>query len=484
MISVVPDSLDTIAAVASPPGGAARGIIRISGPQTRLACEQFFDPVDTHAWQAARDAGPPRRHPGTWRIGNPERSLDVEVSLLTWPTSRSYTGQPSAEIHTMGSPPVLQRLLEDLLGCAEVAVRPARPGEFTLRAFLAGRIDLVQAEAVLGVIDADDHVTLEVALRQLAGGLSGQLATVRSGLLDLLADLEAGLDFADEDIEFVSRTRRQERLNAAVEQMTRVLGQAQQRMTTRTECRVALAGLPNAGKSALLNVLAGQPTAITSPRAGTTRDSVTTTISLEGLDMLLVDTAGWESSTDMAALGEIDRLAQYQRADDVLPADLIVWCVTVPDDQAALDDHRERDAVARAEISERGVPLLVAVTRADLLEERDVGVETLAPAPDAVVSARTGQGLDRLRARLVEHASGAATVGAGSDAAIVGSTAARTIDALKQSVSCLRAAAENDDELLAAVELREALEQLGRVMGTVYTDDILDRVFSKFCIGK
>ena len=184
---------DTIAALASPPGAAARGLIRLSGHGCREVLETCFSAAQPEQWRTARQA---TRFTGTLQLAGISRQIPAAVCL--WPGRRSYTGEPAAELHLPGSPPLLEAVLSQL---HTAGARPARPGEYTLRAFLAGRIDLVQAEAVLGVIDAADESELQQALRQLAGGLSAPVTELRSRLLNLLADLEAGLDFVEEDIE-------------------------------------------------------------------------------------------------------------------------------------------------------------------------------------------------------------------------------------------------------------------------------------------
>jgi tRNA modification GTPase len=248
--------------------------------------------------------------------------LPIEVGL--WPTKRSYTGQPLAELQLIGSPPLLEALLMQLCrsGC-----RAARPGEFTLRAFLAGRLDLMQAEAVLGVIDAADHVELEQALQQLAGGISQQMGTLRADLLDLLADLEAGLDFVDEDIEFVSREQLLSRVTAAQRTIAELCDQASRRLQSSARPRVVLAGLPNAGKSTLLNALTGRSAALVSEISGTTRDYLCVPLDRDGLHVDLIDTAGWDSETN-----GIEAVAQQRRHEQWQQADLIVWCCDLSDD--------------------------------------------------------------------------------------------------------------------------------------------------------
>lgn len=454
---------DTIAALASAPGGGCRGIIRISGPDVLQALDDLLD-AD---FPDLLNRPPSRavRVPGMCRLSSCAAPLPIDVYL--WPNRRSYTGQPMAELHTIGSPPLLEAVLSELYACG---VRPARPGEFTLRAFLAGRVDLVQAEAVLGVIDAEDHEELELALRQLAGGLSGRIASLRHDLLDLLADLEAGLDFVEEDIEFVERSDLIERLGMAADGLDRLHRQASERMQSTGRLRIVLAGLPNAGKSTLFNALAGESAALVSDVEGTTRDYLRAPVDWDGLSVELVDTAGWEEST-----ADIMQHAQRLRDEQVAEADFVVWC-TASDLAGPLreaDDRlfdgllREREAVLRI------------LTKSDKYVPADsAGCNTIP------ISAASGAGLVELReaigARLSEGRRGSRH--------LLGMTAARCRESLSRAVSSLQQAREAaltgaGDELLA-VELRDALDHLGRILGAVYTDDILDRIFSKFCIGK
>lgn len=451
---------DTIAALASPPGPGARGIVRISGAAVRDALERLFRPEDAPRWHATRVG---TRHAGLLRLSALRAPLSAAVYL--WPNRRSYTGQPMAEIHTFGSPPLLEAVLS---GLYDHGVRPARPGEFTLRAFLAGRVDLVQAEAVLGVIDAHDHRELEVALRQLAGGLSGRIAAVRAELLNLLADLEAGLDFVEEDIEFVDRAELVGALAAASRTLNELLEQAGTRMQSTGRRRVVLAGLPNAGKSSLFNRLVGREAALVSSVRGTTRDYLSAELDWDGTAVELIDTAGWELDAE-----GIMRGAQQLRSEQWERADLILLCTAADFDEtaAAAGEKLLRN------LREQSRPVLSVGTKCDL----DPATNAAADVRVSIAEGASMQPLiDAAVARLgASHAGGRE---------LLGMTAARCRESLATAAASLesaRSAAEAGlgDEIIA-LEFREALEHLGRILGAVYTDDILDRIFSKFCIGK
>lgn len=438
---------DTIAALASAAGAAARGIVRISGPRTVEIMESLVAPAPDHTQRGSR----------CWvgKVHVRELALPVPVELYLWPDRRSYTGQPLAEIHTVGSPPILESILAELFARG---VRAAQPGEFTLRAFLAGRIDLMQAEAVLGVIDSRTESELRLALDQLTGGISSQIVQLRGDLLDLLADLEAGLDFADEAIEFVSHGALVGRIGLAREAVSDFLERSEARTITSVTPRVVLAGAPNAGKSTLFNALAGREAAIVSPARGTTRDYLTVDVKVNGVSLTLIDTAG-EEHTDESIAGE----AQRVRSEQLAQAELIVLCLAADEIAAQPGNVAEKKT-------------LVVATKADLGPGRH-----LADYP--AISAKTGLGLDRLRTEIVRRL--AAVEGEGR---LLRTTAARCRGNLNAAAAALDRALtmarhESDQELLA-IEIREALEHLGEIVGAVYTDDLLDRIFSKFCIGK
>lgn len=445
---------DTIAAIASASGGALRGIVRLSGMDCGRCVERCFESDCGASNPTLAAVKSPSLIPG--RIQLPALETSLPATLYLWPGSRSYTRQPTVELHTVGSPPLLEAVLAEV--CRQGA-RLARPGEFTLRAFLAGRLDLTQAEAVLGVIDAGSEQELKTALSQLAGGIAGPLFAVRSNLLDLLAHLEAGLDFVDEDIEFISCKELLAELLSAAEKVENVAGQMESRGDASRVPRVVLFGLPNTGKSSLLNALAGEEAALVSSEAGTTRDFVSRRVCFEGVELELIDTAGLDNSAKNAIAVDAQSVARTQSEN----CDVRLWCV-----EAAADAAKE------ISYEKSPTPELRILTKCDLL---------IPPHPSdfLLTSSRTGEGIAELRHQIV-----AAIASQPGDA--VASTAVRCRESLTLAAAALHraiaAAEERAGEEFVAAEVRAALEDLGRVLGAVYTEDILDRIFSRFCIGK
>jgi tRNA modification GTPase len=441
---VILDPRDTIVAVASPAGPGLRGILRLSGPRAHeLALDDFRPDRAVPATGASLTPG--RLHVAGLRA-------DLPAAVALWPCARTYTGQPLAEVHTVGAPPLVQLALAHFLARG---ARLAEPGEFTLRAFLSGRIDLTQAEAVLGVIDAQTPVQVETALRQLAGGLSGPIASLRDRLLDVLAHLEAGLDFVDEaDVDPIERSRLGAELRLGVETLAELHARLERRERPDRLPRVVLIGPPNAGKSRLFNALGDDARAIVAPTAGTTRDVLAARCSCgDGLVVELIDTAGVEEACD----GIAARAQDHRRHQGEI-ADLVLVCspsgATPPESLATSS--------------------LKVATKCDL-----------APAPGGWIatSAATGMGLDRLRQEI------ALALGSRDrDGDAVAATAARCRDSLRNAEASLRRALDSlrrdGAEELAAIDLRQALDDLGRVVGAIVTDDLLDRIFSRFCIGK
>ena len=454
---ILSDTTDTIAAVASAAGGAARGIVRITGPQCADVIAGLFEPDPNQP--PLTSLGSPRRVVGSLALGQPLGTVPVDV--LLWPTARSYTRQPSAELHTIGSPPLLAAILVEI---CQRGARIARPGEFTLRAFLAGRIDLTQAEAVLGVIDARDGRELSVALSQLAGGLAGPLSALRDQLLDLLAHLEAGLDFVEEDIEFISAVELDRRLGDAARQIDDLATRMQSRGIARSLPRVVLIGEPNAGKSSLFNALSGASAALVSDIAGTTRDFVSGVVRCGQVEVELVDTAGIDPRHVPGTIGAAAQSVARAQSEQ---ATLTLVCL---DASRSVTPWENEQLSPAGDAAER----LVVWTKCDAIADKRTmtGIHT---------SSHTRQGINELQAT-IERALGEQS----AELAVVAGTAARCRESLllaAESLRRARAAARLGEEF-AASEVRAALDELGRVIGAVYTDDVLDRIFSRFCIGK
>jgi tRNA modification GTPase len=461
------DLHDTIAAIASAPGGAARGIVRISGSDVLEKLSACFRPDDPSLQLSA--VGAPRRIAGVFYLRDNGRDGDLELPghLLLWPSARSYTRQPAAEFHTIGSPPLLAAVIDEL---AHVGIRAAEPGEFTMRAFLAGRIDLTQAEAVLGVIDSRERDELDAALEQLAGGLSRPLHRIRQDLLAVLAELEAGLDFVEEDLEFVSRDALRERLLEARRVVAATLKQISGRDVRQELPRVVIVGPPNAGKSSLFNMLVrrfgseASPGSIVSPEPGATRDYVSERIVIDRVECLLVDTAGIDPRTAGRLHGDSQQMSESQRRRAEVRL-LCRECTQPPDGED--DDPDSED--------------LLIVTKSDL---GGGGAQRFGCSGKTVYcSSVTGAGLDELARRIRAHI-------AANDrgpAAFAAATSARCSGSLREADRAIAAAidlTENAGEELIAAEIRAALAGLGDVVGATTVDDVLDRIFSQFCVGK
>jgi len=443
--------------------------------------------------------------------------LPVPCVLHYWPEGRGFTGQQAVELHTIGSQPLLDAIVRTL---CESGCRLAGPGEFTLRAFLSGRIDLPQAEAVLGVIDADDRKQLDVALRQLAGGVGRPLAALRERLLEITCHLEAEFDFADEEIEFLDRNLLRSELTASLQMIEQMRQQMQQRASTSERPRVVLIGRPNTGKSSLINALvkhvsaadqvaadlraaeglprdsaAGtsaatkMPSAIVSPQPGTTRDWLETELQIGELQLTLLDTAGIETVETINSNNNTDddqprQLAQAFTRDAIEQAHLVLLCIETNAafteiEQTFLRENADRTMIVRTKSD--------LVTSGEWLVIRDERNEILAPRPSPLTtiqtSATTDEGLpqllDAIQSRLHRD---------NMHGEVVPATALRCRESLTHAAeslqNALHLAETSHDDLLTATEMRVALEHIGQMTGAVHNDEILDRIFSRFCIGK
>ena len=451
------DTESTICAIATGAEGAFRGAIRVTGPDSvavvAKACSLWLSQLGciSRASRLQQTIELPSLGP-------------IDVDIFVWPDSRSYTGQPSVELHCLGNIIILQSIQSRLIENGAVL---AQPGEFTLRAFLAGRLDLTQCEAVLGVIHATNDRSLNVALSQLAGGLSEPLSQLRTSLVNLLADIEAGLDFVEEDISFICQSQIISRLDDAITVVHELLFQMESRAAQTVHLQVAIVGPPNAGKSSLINAMANHPVSIVSPEPGTTRDYVRLRLDLGEVVIDVLDTAGLENEEGTTPQALAQELTQKQ----IENADLVLYCLSV-DDSESLE----------CKLDQFQAPTWLVRTKCDL--ESTGRILTRNYAREFSVSTMHRLSAKRISNELREWA----TAKLESANQVLPLTAARCQASLSNAVQALlyaKDATENQrgDEVIAS-EIRLALEEIGLVAGTVYTDDILDALFSRFCIGK
>jgi tRNA modification GTPase len=438
---------DTIVAWASATGPGARAVIRLSGPQAIEFATQIFQVPE------GADLSLRRWHRGEIQLRPIDRRLPAR--LLVWPPPRTYTGQAMSELHFISSPPLVELVLTDLM---KIGARAARPGEFTLRAFLNGRRDLSRAEAVQAVVSAGNRDELRAALAHLAGGVSKPLQQLRDDLLNLLADVEAGLDFVEEDIGFVSQREILLRLTHAMAHLTTLKRQVQKRSIAERPFRVVLTGLPNAGKSSLFNALTGSIDALVSPDPGTTRDYLTRCLTIGQTVIELMDTAGWQTPGSA-----IEEQAQRLGAEVAQYADLVLVCIE--SGRLPNDDEQER-------LRQTEPPVLGVATKCDLADPASGLLPT---------SARSGEGLETLRQRILNVAQNRPT-------SSWVPTVTRCLHHLDAALEALRrahaASLQDDPPEILALELHHALDEIGATVGEVYTEDLLDRIFARFCIGK
>ena len=449
-----PSDRDTIVAIATGPGEAAIGIVRLTGPEAVGIASGFF--CGARELRRMEDR---RLMYGRFVVG--DQDLD-EVLVSVMRGSRSFTGEDTVEFNCHGGPLLLRRAMEALVSAG---ARPAEPGEFTRRAFLNGRIDLTQAEAISDMITARADRSLRSAYFQLRGGLRARFEDLAEALRDSLTLLEAGLDFY-EDAGVEQDAIRPSIVRAAGE-IKRLVASYQHGKIIREGALVALAGPPNAGKSSLLNRLLEEDRAIVSPVSGTTRDTIEESITLDGIRVTLVDTAGIAKPRD-----DIEREGARRSRDAIARAGLVLLIVdaSVP-------------AAGGLEAMVEGVtPGNVLLVK----NKKDLGLHadwrTGSPFQGLSTSALTGEGLDRLR----ECVLGRVMAESDPESGVV--THARHVEALRRAGDALgRATGALDEELpgeVVAVELREATDALAEIVGETTSEDILDRIFSTFCIGK
>ena len=441
---------ETITAIATAPGAGGVGIVRLSGARSRAIAEAItgLSLVPRHA------------HYARFLAANGD-TLDDGLALY-FKAPASYTGEDVVELQAHGSPVVLEQLVQR---CVELGARRARPGEFSERAFVNGKLDLAQAEAVADLIAAADANAARAARRALEGEFSRRVEALAADVLAIRVHVEAAIDFADEPLDTLGGAQLRARFAAASQSLDDLLRAAERGRRLRDGLHAVIVGPPNAGKSSLLNALAGSERAIVTDIAGTTRDLLHEVVRIDGVELTLVDTAGLREGGDV-----IEREGMRRARDELARADLALVVLDARDIQAG------RTAVADAIA---GVPQQLWIhNKTDLLPADAV--------PDAGgqlhVSARTGKGLDALHAQLRSLAQGEGDAAEGTFTA-----RARHVDALRQAQAELAIARDQLDHEaldLAAESLRHAHDALGEITGHVRADDLLGHIFSSFCIGK
>jgi tRNA modification GTPase len=446
---------DTIVAAATPPGRGGIGIVRLSGPKVPELAAVILGELPI-----------PRRATFARFLDAHQEPVDAGLALF-FPAPHSYTGEHVLELHGHGGPLVVEALVARAV---ELGARRAQPGEFTQRAFLNDKLDLAQAEAIADLIDAGSREAVRAAMRSLQGEFSTMVRGLTDAVIELRTYVEAAIDFPEEEIDFLADRQLAERFQNVREHFAGVEQSARQGRLLREGMTVVIAGRPNAGKSSLLNRLAGYDAAIVTPIPGTTRDIVRERINIDGMPLHVLDTAGLRQGGDEVEAEGIRRAqAEMHRADRLL------FVIDVIDDPSGAAFQEERHRLPS------DVPVTLIFNKCD----RAVGIpvaDTTAGPPRITMSARTGEGLDVLRAHL-KLCMGYQTLDAGTVSA-----RQRHLDALLRARAYTEEAARQLQERrageLVAEELRAAQQALNEITGEFTSDDLLGRIFSSFCIGK
>ncbi len=446
---------DTITAIATPHGVGAISVIRVSGPKSFYVADKIFKGKKKISESQSHTI-----HYGKIYSKNSGVIDDVLISVFKKPNS--YTGEDSVEISAHGSPLIAQKIIEILL---ENEVRLAEPGEFTKRAFLNNKMDLAQAEAVADIINSRTEASLKGARNQLDGLLSAKINFLREELVNVSSLIELELDFAEEDIEFVSTDEIKRKINGIIEEIEKLLKSYSFGKVIRDGVNVAIVGKPNVGKSSLMNYILKESRAIVSQIPGTTRDIIREEASIDGVLFRLYDTAGIRTTSD-----EIEKEGVIRSREAVKNADVVIF---VNDATSGFDIDIYNEIL---EI-QPGEKIIKVINKTDLKEPEGM-------SGDVYISAKTGKGMDELLKILKEKALGSETYTEKS--AVVSNL--RHFNALKKAKESLLIALDSVDKKMSgefiSVDLRNAENHLGEIIGKVTTDDILNNIFSNFCIGK
>ncbi|WP_231459813.1 tRNA uridine-5-carboxymethylaminomethyl(34) synthesis GTPase MnmE [Pedobacter sp. Leaf132] len=451
------DNQDTIIALSTPPGSGAIGVIRLSGPDAiRLSNAVFYG-------KNLEEQASHTLHFGLIKDGE---SIVDEVVAGLYVAPKSYTKEHVVEISCHGSNYIIQQIINLLIS---KGARAAKPGEFTLRAFLNGAFDLSQAEAVADLIASNSKASHDVAMQQMRGGFATELKALRAQLIHFASMIELELDFAEEDVEFANR----EQLRALVTKINQVLGRLissfEMGNVIKNGVPVVIAGKPNVGKSTLLNALLNEERAIVSDIAGTTRDTIEDELTIGGVVFRFIDTAGIRDTADI-----IEALGVERTLEKMKQAKLIIYMADASQSIAELEEQIHG-------LVQLDIPYLILLNKADLIsEEQQKAYKDLSVV---FISARENHGIEELKATLLEqvnlhHINTSETL----------VTNIRHVEALKQTENALQRVLNNVDNPVTsdflAMDIKQALHYLGEITGTVTTDDLLENIFTKFCIGK
>ena len=432
---------DTIAAIATPAGRGGIGVVRVSGPAVPSISAKILGSL------------PAPRHARFARFRNARGEQIDEGLALYFPAPRSYTGEAVLELQGHGGPVVMQTLLR---ACLDAGARLAEPGEFTRRAFLQGKLDLAQAEAVADLIEASSEQAARAALRSLTGEFSAAISRLSGELVELRALTEAMLDFPEEEVDAVHRSDAASRLQAIGNALDEVFAKSREGSLLRSGIHVVLAGRPNVGKSSLLNRLAGEDRAIVTPIPGTTRDALREPIQIEGVPLTLVDTAGLRQASDV-----VEQLGVERTRRELAQADLVLLVEEAGKPAAAPPD------------------LPTDVERILVYNKLDLAPRFERPAGALAVSAKTGEGLEALRAAILAAAGWSST---GESVFLARERHLRALETARSHIDTARGELARWE--FFAEELRLAHAALGAITGEFTADDLLGEIFSRFCIGK
>ena len=448
---------DTIVALSTPPGSGAIGVIRLSGPEAINLTNSVF---------AGKDLSKQASHTLHFGLIKEDELIIDEVVAGLYVAPRSYTKENVVEISCHGSNYIIQQILNLLI---KKGARAAKPGEFTLRAFLNGASDLSQAEAVADLIASDSKASHDVALQQMRGGFSTELAGLREQLIHFASMIELELDFAEEDVEFANRDQLKALILKINNVLHRLISSFEMGNVLKNGVPIVIAGKPNVGKSTLLNALLNEDRAIVSDIAGTTRDTIEDELNINGIIFRFIDTAGIRDTADIIEAKGVERTLERMKQ-----AKLILYMV----DALQTPDELEEQLTDLKKIE---IPYLAIVNKADLFTSEQK--EAFAKQEVLFLSAKENIGVDELKEALLAKVNLHAI---NTSETLVSNI--RHVEALKNTEQALANVLNNIDNPVTsdflAMDIKQALHYLGEITGMVTTDDLLENIFSKFCIGK